>query len=114
MLSWHSRRPSPAAHARAATAARSETYQYYTLPFCQPEEGKKYVFEDLGEVLEGDRLVSTQYEIRFLKDVEDEELCTKTLNSEDLDKLRTAIMDDYYFQVGDHDQSFMPPDLQRA
>lgn len=79
--------------------APSETYQYYTLPFCQPEEGKKYVLEDLGEVLEGDRLVSTPYEVKFLVDAEDEELCSKTLNMRDLAKLRTAISRDYYFQV---------------
>ena len=29
---------------------RSETYQYYTLPFCTPKEGKEYKPEGLGEV----------------------------------------------------------------
>lgn len=78
---------------------RSETYQYYTLPFCTPKEGKKYVTEDLGEVLEGDRLVNTPYEIRFQKDVENHVLCTKKLNAEDLYNFREAIAEDYYFQV---------------
>ena len=94
------RRPAARPTPRPRHRARSETYQYYTLPFCQPEEGKKYVLEDLGEVLEGDRLVSTPYEIKFLQDMEDEELCTKTLNMRDLAKLRLAITRDYYFQVG--------------
>ncbi len=79
---------------------RSETYQYYTLPFCQPEEGKKYVLEDLGEVLEGDRLVSTPYDIKFREDIAEEELCTKKLDRRDLERLRYAIANDYYFQVG--------------
>jgi hypothetical protein len=70
------------------------------LPFCQPEEGKRYVLEDLGEVLEGDRLVSTPYEIKFLVDAQDQELCTKHLGTKDLENLRNAIADDYYFQVG--------------
>lgn len=45
----------------------SETYQYYTLPFCQPKDGKRYIIEGLGEVLEGDRLVSTPFDIRSVK-----------------------------------------------
>ncbi len=28
----------------------TETYQFYSLPFCQPEGGKEYKLEDLGEV----------------------------------------------------------------
>ena len=36
-------------------ARRSETYQYYQLPFCTPKGGKEYKLENLGEVLEGDR-----------------------------------------------------------
>lgn len=43
---------------------RSETYQYFNLPFCHPKEGKEYKPEGLGEVLEGDRLVSTPYKIK--------------------------------------------------
>lgn len=81
------------------TTNLSETYQYYTLPFCLPAEGKEYKFEDLGEVLEGDRLVSTPYEIKFKTDVENQVLCTKALGPRDLAKLRTALTQDYYFQV---------------
>lgn len=43
---------------------RSETYQYFNLPFCHPKEGKEYKPEGLGEVLEGDRLVSTPYKLQ--------------------------------------------------
>lgn len=77
----------------------SETYQYYTLPFCQHKSGKKYVTEDLGEVLEGDRLVNTPYEIKFREDVETQTLCTKKLTGNDLENIRMAIAEDYYFQV---------------
>lgn len=45
---------------------RSETYQYFNLPFCHPKEGKEYKPEGLGEVLEGDRLVSTPYKIKWV------------------------------------------------
>jgi hypothetical protein len=77
----------------------SETYQYYTLPFCQHKDGKKYVTEDLGEVLEGDRLVNTPYDIKFREDVENQVLCTKKLTGDDLYNIRMAIAEDYYFQV---------------
>lgn len=55
--------------------------------------------EDLGEVLEGDRLVNTPYEIRFMQDTENHVLCSKKLNADDLYNLREAIAEDYYFQV---------------
>lgn len=45
-------------------AMRRETYQFYNLPFCHPKEGKEYKTEGLGEVLEGDRLVTTPYDIK--------------------------------------------------
>eukprot|EP00879_Flechtneria_rotunda_P020572 GHRR01021647.1.p1 GENE.GHRR01021647.1~~GHRR01021647.1.p1 ORF type:complete len:567 (+),score=108.98 GHRR01021647.1:104-1804(+) len=77
----------------------SETYQYYTLPFCLPKDGKQYVTEDLGEVLEGDRLVNTPYSLKFLEDVENQVLCSKKLDAKDLQKLRKAIAQDYYFQM---------------
>jgi hypothetical protein len=83
---------------RSLPRARSETYQYYTLPFCLPSK-KKYVTEDLGEVLEGDRLVNTPYEIKFKVDVESQVLCTKKLAGSDLHNVRMAIAEDYYFQV---------------
>lgn len=38
--------------------------------------------------------------IRFKEDKADEELCSQTLNTRDLGKLRRAIARDYYFQVG--------------
>lgn len=74
-------------------------YQYYNLPFCQPKEGKEYKLEDLGEVLEGDRLVTSPYELKFRVDVENVELCKKKLSAKDIEKFRTAVKNDYYFQV---------------
>lgn len=77
----------------------TETYQYYNLPFCTPKEGKEYKTEDLGEVLEGDRLVTTPYRVKFRTDVENEVLCPKALGIKDLQKFRDAVKQDYYFQV---------------
>ena len=54
----------PSAGLGSSFFLRSETYQYFNLPFCHPKEGKEYKPEGLGEVLEGDRLVSTPYKIK--------------------------------------------------
>lgn len=36
-------------------------FAYYTLPYCQPEEGVKNVAENLGEVLMGDIIENSPY-----------------------------------------------------
>lgn len=76
----------------------SETYQYYDLPFCPPNS-LDYKMEDLGEVIEGDRLVGTKYDLGFKVDKENEELCSKVLTVDEVRKFRQAVKDDYYFQV---------------
>jgi hypothetical protein len=50
-------------------------------------------------VLEGDRLVNSPYELLFATDVSHEELCTKKYGSRELDSLRRAVENDYYFQM---------------
>lgn len=43
---------------------RQLPYDYYSLPFCKPEDGKlRYKPENLGEILRGDRIVNTPYEV---------------------------------------------------
>ncbi len=40
-------------------------YEYYTLPFCKPQQGElTYKSENLGEVLRGDRIVDTPFQVR--------------------------------------------------
>lgn len=55
--------------------------------------------EALGEVLNGDRLVSAPYQLSFRVDKQSETLCKKKMSKEDVTKLRKAIMKDYYFQM---------------
>eukprot|EP00271_Cylindrocystis_brebissonii_P004202 TRINITY_DN157_c0_g2_i2.p1 TRINITY_DN157_c0_g2~~TRINITY_DN157_c0_g2_i2.p1 ORF type:complete len:611 (-),score=90.12 TRINITY_DN157_c0_g2_i2:1534-3366(-) len=76
----------------------SETYQYYDLPFCQPDK-MMHKPEDLGEVIEGDRFVTTPYDVRFRVDKSNEKLCTRSLTVEDVRKFRKAVQEDYYFQM---------------
>jgi len=77
----------------------SETYQYFDLPFCHPEEGPAHKPESLGEVMDGNRLVSTPYELRFREDKDHAKLCDKALTKKDLASFRKAVKDDYYFQM---------------
>lgn len=40
-------------------------YEYYSLQFCRPRNGTIYKSENLGEVLRGDRIVNTPYEVQM-------------------------------------------------
>lgn len=40
-------------------------YDYYSLQFCRPRNGTLYKSENLGEVLRGDRIVNTPYEVQM-------------------------------------------------
>lgn len=91
--------------------SHSETYQYYTLPFCTPKTKVEYKPEGLGEVLEGDRLVNTPYTILFRADKENEVLCSRQLNNDEIQSFRKAVKKDYYYQVGN--LSVLADDVQQ-
>lgn len=55
--------------------------------------------EDLGEVLNGDRMVLSAYDLSFRVSREKETLCKKTLSSQEASKFREAVKNDYYFQM---------------
>ena len=79
--------------------ARAQTYQYYDYPFCRTPEGLKHKLEDLGEVLGGDRLARSPYEIEFGVDKENQDLCAQFLERKEVEKFRRAVKNDYYFQM---------------
>ncbi|PQQ15425.1 transmembrane 9 superfamily member 3 [Prunus yedoensis var. nudiflora] len=56
----------------------SETYRYFDLPFCSPDKVKEKK-EALGEVLNGDRLVSAPYKLEFQKHKDSEVACKRTI-----------------------------------
>ncbi|KAB5561653.1 hypothetical protein DKX38_006610 [Salix brachista] len=76
----------------------SETYWYYDLPFCHPDNIilKK---ETLGEVLNGDRLSSSLYELKFREDKTGVTLCEQRLKGHEVARFRNAVIDDFYFQM---------------
>lgn len=55
--------------------------------------------EDLGEVLNGDRMVDALYQLKFREDKDMVTLCEKKLIKGDLIKFRDAVKNDYYFQM---------------
>ncbi|XP_009615617.1 transmembrane 9 superfamily member 3-like isoform X1 [Nicotiana tomentosiformis] len=78
----------------------SESYRYYDLPFCIPDKVKlEEKKEALGEVLNGDRLVSGPYALDFLVEKDSEILCRKKLTKEEVAQFRKAVDKDYYFEM---------------
>lgn len=52
----------------------------------------------LGEVVDGNRMVATDYALRFRRDVPRTKLCARALAGEELAAFRKAVAKDYYFQ----------------
>lgn len=53
-------------------------YEYYSLPFCLPKGGLQFVHyksENLGEVLRGDRIVNTPYDLKMAENTPCTLLC---------------------------------------
>lgn len=55
--------------------------------------------ESIGEVLNGDRLASTLYQLSFRLEKNRESLCQKKLKAAQVSKFRAAIINDFYFQM---------------
>lgn len=51
-------------------------YDYYSLPLCKPLKGVMYKSENLGEVLRGDRIVNTPYDVRMAVNQTCRRLCS--------------------------------------
>lgn len=80
-------------------------YEYYSLQFCLPKNGTfEYKSENLGEVLRGDRIVNTPYEIRMLENVDCKLLCNKKgtpVNWNDIESTKVVerIHHEYYVHL---------------
>ncbi|XP_023319088.1 transmembrane 9 superfamily member 4-like [Trichogramma pretiosum] len=52
------------------------SYEYYSLPFCLPKNGTlSYKTQSLGEILSGDRVVKTPYEVEMAQNISCKLLC---------------------------------------
>ncbi|XP_076348174.1 transmembrane 9 superfamily member 1-like [Tachypleus tridentatus] len=74
-----------------------ETYHYYQLPVCRPDK-IQHKSLTLGEVLDGDRMAFSNYDIKFKVPIVDAKLCTVRMDHKDLEKIRSAVEELYYFE----------------
>ena len=77
----------------------TETYPYYSLPYCRNTGRQRAIKHDLGEFLLGDRKMESHYEITFRDDFTWRTLCSKEMSGEEMRRFRDAIEDDYYFEM---------------
>lgn len=69
-------------------------YRYYTLPYCKPpviQESR----ENLGEILEGDQIENSPYDIVMGRNMSCEVLCKVELTAEHKAKFKSMIDDEY-------------------
>lgn len=80
-------------------------YEYYSLQFCLPKNGTVvYKSENLGEVLRGDRIVNTPYDVQMAENINCKLLCnTKdrpvTWNKEESAKVHERIRHEYFVHL---------------
>jgi len=79
---------------RLSSAVTQMPYNFYYLPFCQPQALKPEP-ENLGEILRGDRIENSPYEIKALEDVSCKVLCQKALTVEELNLFHEKIQQKY-------------------
>lgn len=80
-------------------------YAYFDLPFVCPPSGKKHggspfgsgerVSLNLGEILRGDRIMTSDFELAMGKNVECQSLCTREIGRKDVKWSRQLIKDGY-------------------
>uniref|UniRef100_G3SMU9 Transmembrane 9 superfamily member n=2 Tax=Elephantidae TaxID=9780 RepID=G3SMU9_LOXAF len=86
------------------TSSRTQLpYEYYSLPFCQPRK-ITYKAENLGEVLRGDRIVNTPFQVLMNSEKKCEVLCGQsnkpmTLTVEQSRLVAERITEDYYVHL---------------
>lgn len=88
------------------TSTRTQLpYEYYSLQFCLPKNGTlSYKSENLGEVLRGDRIVNTPYEVRMAENINCKLLCNKkdqplTWDSNESNKVIERIRHEYFVHL---------------
>ena len=70
-------------------------YEYYSLPFCPPEGEKRYKSLNLGEVLRGDRIVTTPYLLHLLDASRCKIVCKRSLTAKEVNQFIEKITHDY-------------------
>lgn len=76
-------------------------YEYYNLPIhCKPQSGVKYKSENLGEILRGDRIVNTAYDIKMDMNEKCKVMCQDIeLNADQTKQIVKRIKDAYHVHL---------------
>uniref|UniRef100_A0A1S3CIT9 Transmembrane 9 superfamily member n=1 Tax=Cucumis melo TaxID=3656 RepID=A0A1S3CIT9_CUCME len=77
---------------------RCDAFPYFSLPFCPPGE-KVSKRRSLNEILAGDCLMNTQYELKFGVSEPEVFLCEKYLTEDDLRIFKFAIANEFVYQM---------------
>ncbi|KAL1118025.1 hypothetical protein V6Z11_D01G004700 [Gossypium hirsutum] len=75
-----------------------ETYNYYSLPFCQPGTNPAHKWGGLGEVLGGNELIDSQIYMKFQKNVDRGTICQLELDEAKVRQFKDAIENSYWFE----------------
>ncbi|KAJ8436947.1 hypothetical protein Cgig2_017372 [Carnegiea gigantea] len=75
-----------------------ETYNYFSLPFCQPQGNAAHRWGGLGEVLGGNELIDSQLDIKFRKNVDRTSICELELDASKARQFKDAIENSYWFE----------------
>eukprot|EP00163_Fabomonas_tropica_P010409 TRINITY_DN2052_c0_g1_i2.p1 TRINITY_DN2052_c0_g1~~TRINITY_DN2052_c0_g1_i2.p1 ORF type:complete len:640 (-),score=176.39 TRINITY_DN2052_c0_g1_i2:231-2150(-) len=70
-------------------------YEYYSIPHCKPVEGIKKDTENLGEVLTGDRIESSPYQLTMRYPEPCKYLCHQKLDQGQMDQFTAKIKHEY-------------------
>lgn len=88
---------------RAVKMTSSQTqlpFEYYSLDFCKNKDVLTYYSENLGQILRGERIVSTPYDIRMNQDTECSVLCSdKSWKGEDSKEASYRIEHEYFVHL---------------
>lgn len=76
----------------------SETYEYYSLPFCPPLK-VEHKHSSLGEDFSGDHKYTARYDVRFKVPIQFTSLCTLHLSPKEVEQFKMAIDRLYYFEL---------------
>lgn len=78
-----------------------ETYQFYALPFCKPDNEKpvQKSGNGLGVQLEGDQLFDSLIDVKFRKNENKREICSMKLDAASVEAFDQAIKQHYWYQM---------------
>jgi len=79
---------------KLSSSKTSLPYEFYSLPFCKPAKVDNFA-ENLGEILRGDRIESSKYELFMKHDEYCKVLCESDYTAEQIGEFAEKVMEEY-------------------